>query len=126
MFFFGIFGIEERKKSIKFIQNIICKACGSMSTYELIKVYTIFHFFLIPIFKWNKRYFLISRCCNSVFQIPVELGQEIENGKNVNVPEHSLREVYNNSNSGEIVCYNCKSTVDRAFQYCPHCGSKLR
>lgn len=124
MFFIG--GIEERKKSIKFIQNIVCKACGSMSSYELIKVYTVFHFFFIPIFKWNKRYYLISRCCNSVFQISLEIGEGLEKGQEINIQDSDLKEVYNEYNSREIICSNCKNSVDSSFQYCPHCGEKLK
>lgn len=126
MFFIGIFGVEERKKSIKFIQNIICKACGNMSSYELIKVYEVFHFFFIPIFKWNKRYYVVSRCCNSVFQIPLEIGEGLEEGKEINIEDSYLKEIYNQYNSGEIICCNCRNVVDSSFQYCPHCGSKLK
>ncbi|WDU84592.1 hypothetical protein [Caloramator sp. Dgby_cultured_2] len=28
-----------------------------MSSYKLIKQYNMFHFFFIPVFKWNIRYF---------------------------------------------------------------------
>ncbi len=34
--------------------------------------YTCFTFFFIPIFKWNRQYFAVSSCCNTVFSIPKE------------------------------------------------------
>ncbi|WP_315117902.1 zinc ribbon domain-containing protein [uncultured Clostridium sp.] len=124
MFFFGIMGIEERKKSIKHIQNIICKSCERMSTYELIKVYTVFHFFFIPLAKFNKKYYAISRCCNSIFEVPQEMGKLIESGEEVTIDDSNLKEVYVNSRNGNV-CNYCGGVIDKSFEFCPHCGRKI-
>ena len=124
MFFFGIMGIEDRKKSIKYIQNVICKGCEVMSTYELVKVYTIFHFFFIPLIKFNKKYYLVSRCCNSVFQLSAEIGERIEKGEDIHIDDSYLKEVYVNHNRINL-CNNCGREVDGTFQFCPYCGGKL-
>ncbi|GAA0717521.1 zinc ribbon domain-containing protein [Clostridium malenominatum] len=124
MFFFGIMGIEERKKSIKYIQNIICKSCEVMSSYELIKIYTIFHFFFIPLAKFNKKYYIVSRCCDSVFLLASDIGERIENGENIHIEDSYLKEVHVNRNR-KNVCNSCGREIDETFQFCPHCGGKL-
>lgn len=127
MFFIGIFGIEDRKKHIKYIQNIVCKACGSMSTYELIKVTTVFHIFFIPIAKWNKRYYVISRCCENLFEVSNEVGKKLEHGEDIILNNEYLNQITNNTKHNEkLVCNNCNSIVENTFLYCPHCGSKLK
>ncbi|WP_125154057.1 zinc ribbon domain-containing protein [Clostridium rectalis] len=123
MFFIGILGIEDRRKTVKVIQNSVCKACNRLSSYELIKENTVFHLFFIPIFKWNKRYYLVSRCCNSIFQIPIEIGEEIENSKRQTIQDDDLEDVHINSSE---VCINCGLNIEKSFQYCPRCGSRLK
>ncbi|SKA91246.1 zinc-ribbon family protein [Caloramator quimbayensis] len=124
MFFIGIFGIETKQEEIKDIQNVICKACGAMTSFRLIKTYNVFHFFFIPIIKWSKKYYIISRCCNRPFEIPIEKGEEIERGRDIPLNDEDLRPLYNNYDYN--ICPNCKNEVDNNFIYCPYCGNKLR
>lgn len=131
MFFFGVFGIENKQKEIRLIQNVVCKACGSMTTYRLIKVYNYFHFFFIPIFKWGEIYYVESRCCASLFEIPREIGRELERGKDIPLNDEYLRQVntnygYGNDFGTTIVCHSCGRTIDRSFQFCPHCGNRVK
>ncbi|WP_270474220.1 zinc ribbon domain-containing protein [Clostridium cochlearium] len=125
MFFIGIFGIDERKKDIKLVQNLVCKACGNMTTYKLVKVNKVFHIFFIPIFKWDKRYFLISRCCNSIFGIPNNLGENLENNEDIDIKDEDLQQINSYGNANEKICGNCNNVVQSNFRYCPHCGNKM-
>lgn len=45
MFFIGIFGIENKDKEIKIIDNITCKRCNKIIRGKLMKNYDFFHFF---------------------------------------------------------------------------------
>lgn len=126
MFFIGVFGIEEKYKEIRNIQNMICKDCERMTTYELIEIYSFFHFFFIPIFRWNYRYYLKCRSCNAVFQIPKALGESLKMGENSPINNGDLNYAFREENVTSITeCNNCGREVDRKFQYCPHCGHKL-
>lgn len=126
MFFIGVFGIEEKHKEIRNIQNIVCKDCERMTTYELIETYSFFHFFFIPIFRWNYRYYLKCRSCNTVFKIPKELGESLKMGENLSINNADLNYAFREENVASITkCNNCGREVDYKFQYCPHCGHKL-
>jgi hypothetical protein len=126
MFFIGIFGVETKEKELNDIQNIVCKACGSMSSYKFIKTYNQFHFFFIPLYKWGIKYYLISRCCRSTFEIPLVIGREIEEGRNVEIHEEDLINIntYNGSNS--MLCPSCKNYIEPHYKYCPHCGTNMK
>ena len=130
MFFFGIFGIESKEKELRFIQNVICKACSSMSTYRLIKVYNYFHFFFIPIFKWGETYYVETRCCGAVFEVNIEKGRQLENGRDVPFTDDDLRQVNagnrENRYSSEKLCHTCGRNVDSSYSYCPYCGNKMK
>lgn len=126
MFFIGIFGIDTKQEEIRDVQNVICKACGLLTSYKLIKTYNLFHFFFIPFIKWNKRYYVISRCCNQVFELSVQKGQELEKGNDVFINDEDLKPLYNEYNYGYNICPNCKREVDLSFSYCPFCGVKLK
>lgn len=125
MFFIGIFGIDERKKEIKVIRNLVCKACGNITAYKLIKVNKVFHFFFIPIFTWNKRYYLMSECCNSIFSISDKLAKALENNEHVDIKDEDLEQINSYTNTNERICSNCSNVVQSNFKYCPHCGERM-
>lgn len=126
MFFIGIFGVENKEKEIKDINNVTCKNCGRMTVYKLVKSYNEFHFFFIPIIKWNTKYYVIARCCNSVYEIPAEKGRKIEDGISVPIYDGDMIPIYVYDNSKESHCPFCRKEVDKTFQFCPHCGGKIR
>lgn len=121
MFFFGIFGILDSEKRLKEFQNIIC-TCGSYSRAVLFMRYSYFHIFFIPIFKWNKRYYVTARCCGKMFAVPDDYVNELMKSNNI---DFSKLHAINNNGSYEKRCSNCGMTVDNEFEYCPYCGKKL-
>lgn len=130
MFIFGVFGVGTKEKEIKDVQNIVCKKCGSMSTYKLSKLYNYFHIFFIPVFKWGDKYYLRSRCCNSVFELNKEVGNSIENGEYKGINDEDMIELYSERNNyggavNDVKCASCSRIVDSSYVYCPHCGEKL-
>lgn len=119
MFFIGIFGIQDKEKVIREFDGVICPECGRFSRAELIEYYTYFHFFFIPLFSWNRRYFVRFRCCNSMYAIDGDYVKEIQNGEGLDT--NRLVRIGRQEN----ICPNCGSYVNPAFNYCPNCGQKL-
>ena len=117
MFFIGIFGIDNKIKEIKNLTNFSCKSCNISNGAKLIKSYTFFHFFFIPLFKWNEEYYVICNGCKSSFSISKEKGKEIERGGDVEVTYWDLKEVNNNYESYYIVkrCSRCNREVEDNF-----------
>lgn len=128
MFFIGIFGIEDKEKEVKVLNNIQCKNCNNLNGAKLIKHFTYFHFFFIPIFKWNESYFVICNGCNSVYNISKEKGKGIEKGEDVEITYWDLNEVNNKYGNYYSVnrCTRCNREVENNFEYCPYCGEKIR
>ena len=128
MFFIGIFGIDNKEKEIKIINNLCCKNCNISNEARLIKKFTFFHFFFIPLFKWNESYYVICNGCNSVFNISKEKGKSVENGEDIEITYWDLKEVNNNYGSHYTVrrCPRCSREVENTFEYCPYCGEKIK
>lgn len=128
MFFIGIFGIDNKEKEIKIINNLCCKNCNISNEARLIKIFTFFHFFFIPLFKWNESYYVICNGCNSIFNISKEKGKSVENGEDIEITYWDLKEVNNNYGSYYIVrrCPRCSREVENTFEYCPYCGEKIK
>ena len=105
MFFIGVFGIDNKEKEIKILNNFCCKNCNESSEAKLIKTYSFFHFFFLPLFKWNEKYYVICNGCNSIFNIDKEKGKAIERGEKLEISYWDLKEV-NNSYENSF-SYNC-------------------
>ena len=125
MFFIGIFGIENKEKEIKIIEKLQCKSCNNVTRGKLVKSFTYFHFFFIPLFKWNEEYYVICESCRKVFSIQKDKGKAIEKDNSIEVTYWDLKEV-NTNYSYTSVCNSCKKIVDSEYEYCPYCGNKLR
>lgn len=122
MFFIG--GISNREKKLNYFQNIVCSKCGSFGRIEVYMTYMCFSLFFIPIFKWNKKYFVKYTCCENIYTLDCKLGTEIDKGKNVLISENDLQPL-NHNQSIVNICSNCGYVGNKNFQYCPKCGQKL-
>lgn len=123
MFFVGIFGIESKEKKIKELSNIFCKACNKEEIGQLIKTYSYFHIFFIPIFRWNEIYYVLCNNCSTVYEIAKEKGKKIERGEEINITYWDLREI--NRGNSIRTCNSCNHKVEDRFLYCPYCGNRL-
>lgn len=124
MFFIGVFGIEHKQKEIKMIDNFSCKNCHFNSRGKLIKEYSFFHFFFIPLFKWNEYYYMICSNCNAVYNISKEKGKSAERGEDVNITYWDLSESNYNFNNTNM-CKRCGRIIEPEFEFCPYCGDKI-
>lgn len=124
MFFIG--GISSKQSQLDFHQTMVCPRCGQYGHYEVFMEYLYFSFFFIPLFKWNKKYYVKSSCCNTIYTISKELGSRIEKGENVIIKDEDLQLVYDGKWNAGRRCPHCGGEIDQNYQYCPHCGSPLK
>lgn len=117
-----LFGTSTKEKKLDFMQSIVCSNCGSYGKYEAFMTYSNFTIFFIPILKWNKRYYITSTCCDSLYRVDKNIGKAIERGDNINIDESDLQAI--NIHNSEV-CSNCKFPIENEFAYCPRCGEKI-
>ena len=123
---FFIFGISNKEKELDFTQTTICSSCGSYGRYQVFLTYTFFSLFFIPIFKWNKKYYVRTSCCNSLYSINNDLGRAIERGEKTNIHESDLHPINVNYHyNKERYCLNCNHKLESEYEYCPKCGTKI-
>lgn len=121
---FFVFGISTKEKELDFSQTTICPSCGAYGRLEAFMTYTYFSLFFIPIIKWNKKYYIRSTCCGSLYTIDEDLGRDIERGAKSTVNESDLHPI-NMGYHRQRFCSNCRFPMEPGFEYCPKCGSKL-
>jgi hypothetical protein len=122
---FFIFGIANGEKKIEFVQTMVCSRCGQFGRLEAFMTYMYFSLFFIPILRWNKRYYIKSSCCNTVYEIDRELGKRIHKGEPVNLTEADLHIVNQRTYYSQQSCPNCGYPTSNEYEYCPKCGRKL-
>ena len=66
MIFIG--GISSGMKQIEYMKTVICSRCGAYGRYQVFMTYMYFSFFFIPLFKWNRRFYVKMSCCGAVYE----------------------------------------------------------
>ena len=130
---FFIMGISQGNKELDFSQTIICEACGRYGRYEVFMSYTYLSLFFIPLFKWDKHYYVRSSCCKTLYELDPEKGRAIAEGRKVTINSSDLvlRSRGNGSphdyedNKYRKICPSCGYSADPDFEYCPKCGKSL-
>ena len=117
-------GITEDRKDFDFSQMVVCDACHAYGRYRVFMIYTVLSLFCIPCFKWNRRYYVQSSCCNALFELDAEIGARIAHGEDVEIlPEHLKRA--QSQGYGVKRCANCGYATNENFEFCPKCGRKF-
>lgn len=124
MIFIG--GITSKQEKLDFNQNIICSQCGRFGNYEVYMEYMQFSLFFIPIAKWNKKFFVRSTCCGSLYEISNDLGNRILKGENVNLSDEDLNLIYKGEESSINHCPQCGYEIMEDYIFCPKCGMPLK
>lgn len=122
---FLIFGISQKEKRLVFDQLIVCKCCGKYGQADAFMTYTYFMFFFIPLFKWNKRYYIRMRCCGATTEIDKELGKAIEQGTVTEINFDKIRFAHQQENQIKHCNYCGFTSTEADYEYCPKCGEKL-
>ena len=121
---FFMMGITDGRKDLEYNRMIICDACGAYGRYAVFMTYTVLSLFFIPLFKWNKRYFVRTSCCESLYELDADIGAQIARGENADILPRHLTPVHLNHNPLKR-CANCGYTTEERFDFCPKCGNKL-
>ena len=121
---FFMIGITDARKELEYDRMVVCDACGAYGRYTVFMTCTVLSLFFIPCFKWNKRYFVQTTCCESLYELDAGIGAQIARGEDaVILPQH-LKPVRLRNNPLRK-CTNCGYTVEDHFEFCPKCGNKL-
>lgn len=126
---FFMMGITDGRKDLDYNQTEICGVCGRYGRFQVFMTYTVLSLFFIPCFKWNRRYYVQTSCCNTLYELDREIGRRIERGEDVRIlPEH-LQKVGNGRSGyhyGDCKrCPNCGYETTEDFVFCPKCGTRL-
>lgn len=122
---FFIIGITQGRKDLEFSQMMVCSQCGSYGRYTVFMTYMCLSFFFLPIFKWNKQYFVQSTCCNSLYRLDIEIGKQIEKGNPTEIRPENLTLLEKGFRNRDQKCTNCGYEIQEDFDYCPKCGRRL-
>lgn len=123
---FFMMGITDGRKVFDFTQTVICDICGKYGRYQVFMTYTVLSLFFIPCFKWNKRFYVQTSCCNTLYELDPAIGKRIAKGENLEIMPDNLAKVnipgYSNSYKK---CGNCGYETNEDFEFCPKCGVKF-
>ncbi len=121
---FFIMGITEGKKELHYDGGMhLCPTCGAYASYTVFMTYMCLSLFFIPVFRWNKKYYVKPSCCNSLLALGSEKGKAISRGEKVRIEDADLAIVRQNSRAKR--CGNCGYETTENFAYCPKCGERL-
>ena len=122
---FFMLGIVDRNRDIPYDgEMFICPQCGAYGRYRVFMTYTVLLLFFIPTLRWNKRYFVASSCCETIYELDPEIGKRISSGENVSIlPEHL--HVVRNGRKPEKRCSSCGYQTAEDFEFCPKCGNRF-
>lgn len=121
MIFIG--GINQGMQQLEYMKTVICAKCGAYGRYEVFMTYMYFSFFFIPLFKWNRRFYVKMSCCGAVYELSQEKGMALLRGQDVEIEESdlTLREE-GRGRRGYRKCGNCGYETEEDFEFCPKCG----
>ncbi|MCR5773826.1 MAG: zinc ribbon domain-containing protein [Lachnospiraceae bacterium] len=78
---FFMIGVTDGYKDLEYSGRITsCPACGIPCGCSVFMTYTVLLLFFIPCFKWNRRYFARTSCCNRTYELSFEKGDAIRKG----------------------------------------------
>lgn len=117
-------------KPIEYLKTVICSRCGAYGRYQVYMTYLYFSFFFIPLFKWNKKFYVKMSCCGAVYELDPAVGQQLLRGMDTEICEEDLTLVQDGngnpwSGSGKKRCAACGYEAEADFSYCPKCGQPL-
>lgn len=121
---FFMMGINDERKDFDFSQLVICDACGAYGRYSVFMTCMVLSIFCIPLFRWNRRYFVQTSCCKRLYELDGETGRRIARGEQVEISKDQLKEVYAGGYSARR-CANCGYATSEDFEFCPKCGRRF-
>lgn len=120
---FFIMGISEGQKKLDFNQTIVCTSCGKYGRMEVYMGYTYLSLFFIPVFKWNRRYYVKMTCCDTPVRLSREMGEGIKRGEVSYIPEDIMPAA--RAEHHKKRCSGCGFETEEKYRFCPECGREL-
>ena len=121
---FFMMGVTQEKKDLEHDQTMICDVCGSFGRYNVFVVYTVLTLFFLPVWKWNRHYYVETSCCYALYELDPEIGRKIENGEDVKIKESDLLLITSKGTTYKKCAY-CGYETDEDFEFCPKCGHRF-
>ena len=115
MIFIG--GISQGQKILDYVKTVICDRCGGYGRCQVYMTYMYFSFFFIPLFKWNKRFYVKMSCCEAVYELDPEVGKALLHGQQVDIKSSDLTLVQ----EGHRRVYYDSGTY-KTWKKCGNCG----
>ncbi|WP_394523937.1 zinc ribbon domain-containing protein [Lacrimispora sp. JR3] len=125
---FFICGISQGRKQFDYARTVICSQCGGYGRYQVFMTYSYFSVFFIPIFKWDRRYYVQTSCCNTLYELNPEKGKRVSKGETVAITEQDLTIIEPGKRTSEWnrkKCTSCGYETAEDFEYCPKCGQRF-
>lgn len=119
---FLMIGINDKKEDLGFAQPSVCSVCGKYCRLEVFMTYTVLSLFLIPLFKWNRRYYVRTGCCGTLYELDSETGNAIRRGEKPELDLSALKPLYVSSVKR---CVHCGFETGEDFEFCPRCGNRF-
>jgi len=116
---FFLIGIGQEEEKLDYVQTGLCPCCGHYGRYEVYRRASVFRLFFIPLFRFDKQYYVRMSCCSSLAPIQKETGRMIERGEVAELRDLSFR------GRGKCRCSRCGYPLEQDFEFCPKCGGQI-
>ena len=127
-------GLSQGQKILDYVKTVICDRCGAYGRYQVMMTYMYFSFFFIPLFKWNKKFYVKMSCCEAVYELDPEKGKALARGQQADITQADLTLVQEGNRRSSYEngsykvwkkCVRCGYETEEDFEYCPKCGGRL-
>lgn len=128
---FFICGITQGTKELACqAEMFVCGRCGRYGRYQVFMTYMCLSLFFIPVLKWNRRYYVKTSCCETVYELDPETGKRLARGEQVPIMPGNLTLVSDGHQAPAWQvplkrCRVCGYETREDFEYCPKCGQKF-
>ena len=119
---FFMMGITQREEEVDFDQTIICDVCGAYGHLMMFVTYSVLTLFLIPVFKWNRHYYVKTSCCNTIYEVNEDIARAAIRKDISSFREEDLHLIQKGYRRQYKKCINCGYETDEDFDFCPKCG----
>ena len=121
---FFMMGVTQKREDLDFVQMVTCDVCGAYGRMNVYVIYSVLSLFFLPVYKWNRRYYVEMSCCHSLYELNSDVGRGIENGTVSVIDENDLVLIRGNRSSYKR-CEHCGYETEEDFDFCPKCGNRF-
>ncbi len=120
-----LFGSGDGTDDLYLDQKITCPVCGKKATLQAYCDYKAFCLFFLPVYKWDKRFYVRTSCCGAICGISPQEGEALDEGDLKKLEVKKLPLVAPGGAVRLKVCASCGYETSQPFRFCPMCGRPL-